>query len=303
MFHIILTTFFIINSFIVCSDKLYDNERKDRQTNQIVDPSIIIINYTTQPTFLESTLSLQMARASAHYIIDKNGSIYETLNTTPRSITSINTEYLKRRAWHAGHSYWKTDKQEINNGNSHSIGILFVNEGATPKDSPNVITNNPENTTQFFAYTKQQLEAFVLLTQQLKTTYNIDDKDIIGHGEVAINSKTKSLGRKIGPGPLFPWKQAAQQGIGLFHNLSKDELNAPCNITPQDMQELLQKWGYSIQITGLNDEQTQQAILQAQIHHDPQHIDGDCSSCRIYYILQNLLAQHIAQKTKNRTQS
>ncbi|MDP3788748.1 MAG: N-acetylmuramoyl-L-alanine amidase [Candidatus Chromulinivorax sp.] len=277
----------------------YHLERIDRQSNEIVKPSMIVVNYTTQPALENAIVSFKKARASAHYMIDTDGTIYESMHETPQAITSIDTEYLKRRAWHAGHAYWNGDQQEISDVNSHAIGILFVNEGALPKDNPNVYTNDVSNTTQWFDFTPEQQASFVNICQQLKTTYNIADKDIVGHGEVAINPTTKSLGRKIGPGPRFPWKQIAEQGVGLCHNVTEEELAQPCDNSVSDLQEDLHAWGYSVQETGQEDEQTKQAVAQLQIHHDSQHIDGDIQSCRVSHIIKNLLAQHYAQKNNS----
>lgn len=298
MLHIMLIAILTLNSTTSYSEQLYNKERKDRQSGKIVEPSIIIVNYTTQATALESTLALSNGRASTHYIIDKDGTIYETLHREKKAVKIINKEYLKRQAWHAGHSYWKTDEQEITDVNSHSIGVLFVNEGAQPKHNPNVLTNDPTNKTIWSDFTLQQCNAFIDLCSQLKKAYNIDDKNIVGHGEIAISPKTKSLGRGVGPGPKFSWKALAEEGIGLYHNLSEEELSQPCNNSIQDLQQALSAFGYSVQITEKEDEQTKHALLQAQIHHDSNNIDGDLQSCRIPRIITNLLAQHRAKKTK-----
>lgn len=277
----------------------YHLERIDRQTQEIVKPSMIVVNYSTQPTLTNAFISFQAARASTHYMIDIDGTIYETLHETPQAITTIDTEYLNRRAWHAGHAYWNGNQQKISDVNSHAIGIVLINEGALPKANPNVYTNDTSNNTQWFDFTENQITSFVHLCKQLQQTYNIADKDIVGHGEVAINPTTKSLGRKIGPGPRFPWNDIAQQHVGLFHNLTNEELEQPCNASIVDLQKALHAWGYSVQETGLEDEQTKQAVLQLQIHHDPQNIDGNVQSCRAQSILYNLLAQHYAQKQNN----
>ena len=296
-----LFTFLAISTLCQASyeqnDKLcFHLRREDRKTNEIVEPSLIVVNYTVQPTLEDSNASLQKARVSTHYMIDKDGTIYETMHETPKAITHIDKEYLQRRAWHAGHGYWNGDKQEITDINSHSIGILFVNQGALPKDNPNVLTTDTSNTTQWFDFTPEQQSAFVNICQQLKDAYQINDKDIVGHGEVAINPTTKSLGRKVGPGPRFPWKKSAEDGVGLFHNVKEYEFTEPCSGSINNVQELLQTYGYSVQVTGQEDEQTKQAILEFQIHHDPQHIDGDVKSCRIQHILVSLINQHVAKK-------
>ena len=298
----ILVSIFLFNS-ILCqaaqeniptsneqnNDFFYHPHRVDRISQEVVKPTMIVANYTVEPTLAESVSALQRARVSTHYMIDTDGTIFETMHAVPKATTTIDPEYIQRRAWHAGHAYWD-GKSDVN---SHSIGVLFVNEGATPKDNPNVFTNDSSNTTQWFDFTDKQQTSFATLCQQLKETYNIADKDIVGHGEVAINPTTKSLGRKVGPGPRFPWKNLAQQGVGLFHNKSEEELAQPCSASVIEFQKSLQTYGYSVQVTGQEDEQTKQATLEFQIHHDPKNIDGNAKSCRNIRIINNLITQHV----------
>jgi len=275
--------------------KLYDTQRIDRISKTVVTPTMIVINYTQRDSLEISHLALKTNRISTHYIIDKNGSIYETLHDKPKKVTTIDTNYLQARAWHAGHSFWQTDKQEIFDGNSHSISIFFVTEGTNNIESNyNIIPT--DETTIWYDFSPEQIEAFASLSQQLKAQYNIENKDIVSRSEIAINPATQSLTNKVGIGPKFPWEKAAEKGIGLYHNLSEKELNTPCNNKLKDLQESLAAWGYSIAITEKDDNQTRQAIIQAQIHHDQSHIDGNIKSCRISHIMKALLAQHHSQK-------
>ncbi len=277
------------NDILCCNPK-----RIDRTTQEIVEPCMIVLNYTCQPTALESAMSLRRGRASAHYMIDTDGTIYELLHNMPQTATTMDADYLRQRAWHAGHGYWKTERKEISDINSHSIGIVFVNQGANPKDNPDVLTTNLDNQTRWFEFTQEQQKACINLCRQLINHYHIDLKDIVGHGEVAINPTTKSLGRKIGPGPRFPWQDLAEQGVSVHHYLTTEELNQPCNVEVIDLQRTLQRWGYSVQISQEEDAQTSQAVIQAQIHYDQTHIDGNCRSQRLYRIMQALLAQRYA---------
>ena len=70
--------------------------------------SYIILHYTALPSIDESISFLCKAenKVSCHYIISQTGKIYNLVNE-------------KKRAWHAGQSYWLEEKDL----NSTSIGI------------------------------------------------------------------------------------------------------------------------------------------------------------------------------------
>jgi len=90
------------------------------------------------------------------------------------------------RAWHAGASYWggNTDL------NSASIGIELDNNGAEP-------------------FGDAQIDRLLQLLGELKERYKIPPANFLGHGDVAP-------GRKVDPGPLFPWARLAAAGYGLW---------------------------------------------------------------------------------------
>lgn len=303
---------FLAASTLYCSaqqnernEKLFcHTQRQDITTLQTAQPSMLVLNYSLQSNAAESHNSFRRYKLSTHYIIDKDGKFYKGMSEDLEEIPTIegnpiiDPEFIKKRAWHTGVGYWNGDKQEINNINTHAIGILFVNEGAHPKNNPDYNIGDPNNTTQWFNFTHEQQQSFIKLAQQLKTSYKIADKDIVAYHEVRVNNGVLNVGG--GVGPLFPWKQLADQGVGLYHNLNENELSESCQISIEDLQKELRTWGYSVQPTGQYDMQTSQAIKQLQIHHDPQHIDGNINSCRVSHIIKNLLAQHYAQKT-NRT--
>jgi N-acetylmuramoyl-L-alanine amidase len=93
-------------------------------------------------------------------------------------------DYL--RAWQAGVSKWGN----ITDVNSISIGIELDNDGSEP--FPDV-----------------QINSLLHLLTRLKTTYNIPAANFIGHGDIAPT-------RKNDPSAIFPWKQLADKGFGLW---------------------------------------------------------------------------------------
>ena len=80
-------------------------------------------------------------------------------------------------AWHAGVSKWRSDR----NLNYCSIGIELVNNGSE-------------------IFPKKQISSLKILLKKLLKKYKISIKSILGHSDI-------SPGRKIDPGPHFPWSQ------------------------------------------------------------------------------------------------
>ncbi|MBP8295852.1 MAG: N-acetylmuramoyl-L-alanine amidase [Burkholderiales bacterium] len=115
------------------------------------------------------------------------------------------------RAWHAGKSWWggSTDL------NSASIGIELDNTGDEPFAEP-------------------QIAALLVLLGELRDRHRIPPANFVGHGDVAP-------GRKVDPGPLFPWQRLAQQGFGLWCDAP------PADVPPGfDPLQGLMAFGYDV---------------------------------------------------------
>lgn len=94
-------------------------------------------------------------------------------------------DYL--RAWQAGVSKWGN----ITDVNSVSVGIELDNNGLEP-------------------FPDSQINSLLHLLTTLKMTYNIPPANFIGHGDIAPT-------RKNDPSYLFPWKELADKGFGLWY--------------------------------------------------------------------------------------
>ncbi|TWT19310.1 N-acetylmuramoyl-L-alanine amidase [Luteimonas marina] len=90
------------------------------------------------------------------------------------------------RAWHAGAGSWGT----IHELNSASIGIEIDNDGVEP-------------------FSDAQIDAVIRLLDDLSARHRIPKTGVIGHSDLAP-------GRKIDPGPLFPWKRLFDAGFGIW---------------------------------------------------------------------------------------
>ncbi len=97
-----------------------------------------------------------------------------------------------RRAYHAGLSSWKGQTQL----NAASIGIEIVNIGY--RDGP--------NRREFFDFPKAQIDLVIALVKQIVKKHRILPERILGHSDIAPLRKTD-------PGPRFPWKRLADEGL------------------------------------------------------------------------------------------
>ena len=88
-------------------------------------PSLVVIHYTSNDDAAHSlkTLTSPERRVSAHYLISREGALYQMVPEL-------------RRAWHAGQAYWAG----ITDVNSASIGIELDNNGTEPYDEAQLAT-------------------------------------------------------------------------------------------------------------------------------------------------------------------
>jgi N-acetylmuramoyl-L-alanine amidase len=118
-------------------------------------PSYVIIHHTAQGSTQETlkTFTLPRTAVSAHYVIGKDGVVYQMLN-----------DYF--RGQHAGVSRWGNQLDM----NSASIGIELDNNGYQYFDS-------------------LQINSLLVVLSKLKKDYNIPTANFIGHGDIAPTRK------------------------------------------------------------------------------------------------------------------
>lgn len=152
----------------------------DRPAGYEVD--CIVLHYTDVATLKETMdiLTDPKREVSSHYVIDEDGTIYRLVAD-------------EKRAWHAGPSSWLGR----DNVNHFSIGIELQNGGY---HAGYAITGVwPE-------FAKPQIVALKQLLRYLIEKFAIDPNRIIGHEDIAP-------GRKIDPGPAFPWHELKELGV------------------------------------------------------------------------------------------
>lgn len=204
----------------------------------------IVLHYTA--TDLANSLRLlTQEQVSAHYLINDN----------PPTIYRLVDE--NNRAWHAGISFW----QGRTFLNSSSIGIEMVNLGYIETDKGR----------QYQAWSEPQIEQLIVLLKNLVKQHNIKPNAIVGHNEIAPQ-------RKQDPGPLFPWKRLADEGLiiwpdaGLVERYQTKYIKNLPNVLW--FQERLAEVGYLVPLTGELDEETKNVISVFQMKYRPQNFRG-----------------------------
>ena len=218
----------------------------------------VVVHYTS--TNLERSLALLThGQVSSHYLIgdDASGTIYKLVDES-------------QRAWHAGESEWMGRTWL----NSSSIGIEIVNPGY--RDTPTGRV--------WYPYSEAQVQSLVTLLKDISQRNRINPKFIIGHSDIAP-------GRKLDPGPLFPWKRLADQGLGIWPEAQAVEryqaeyAGQLPSITW--FQEELARVGYSTPQTGELDVATRRVLAAFQMRFRPALFDGtpDAQSAAILRVL------------------
>lgn len=139
----------------------------------------IVLHYTGMPSAEAALAHLcnPAAEVSSHYVIDEAGVLFQLV---PEG----------RRAWHAGRSYWRGERDM----NSVSIGIEIVNAGHDGGLPP---------------FPDAQIATVIALCQDLTRRYDIPADRVLAHSDIAP-------GRKIDPGERFPWDTLAAAGVGIL---------------------------------------------------------------------------------------
>jgi len=204
-----------------------------------------LILHFTGGTWDASLKSLTEGNVSSHYLVRDN----------PVKIYQLVPE--DQRAYHAGDSSWKGQTLL----NAASIGIEIQNLGDTK--GPNGIV--------YHDYPKEQIDAVIGLVKEIAARHGIRPDRILGHSDIAPQ-------RKVDPGPTFPWKRLADEGIIPWPDASavaakrgRYEATLP-NV--EWFQAKLAEHGFATPQTGKLDAATQKILAVFQMKYRPARYDG-----------------------------
>ncbi|MDE3246932.1 MAG: N-acetylmuramoyl-L-alanine amidase, partial [Acidobacteriota bacterium] len=172
--------------------------------------------------------------------------------------------------YHAGESSWKGQTQL----NAASIGIEIVNPGDTP--GPNGLV--------YHEYPKAQMDAVIALVKWIVQRHGIRGDRILGHSDIAPQ-------RKVDPGPTFPWKRLADEGIIPWPDASevaarRARFDAALPDIPW-FQAKLAAHGFATPRNGQLDAATQAVLAAFQMKYRPARYDGvpDAETAAILEVL------------------
>ena len=204
-------------------------------------PSLLVLHYTGMQTGAEALGRLRdpEAKVSSHYLVEEDGRVFRLVAE-------------ERRAWHAGVSYWRGRR----NVNGESIGIEIV---------------NPGHEWGYRAFPDAQIESVIALVADIRTRWDIEDRDIVGHSDIAPD-------RKDDPGELFPWKRLSEAGHGIWAEWPPAP-GAPIGEGEEGaavfaLQAGLTRLGFDLPPSGRFDAATTFTVRAFQRHWRPEQVDG-----------------------------
>jgi N-acetylmuramoyl-L-alanine amidase len=217
----------------------------------------VVLHYTAA-SLPRSLALLTEGEVSSHYLIgDSPATIYRLVDE-------------RRRAWHAGDSEWRGRTWL----NSSSIGIELVNPGFT----------ETANGRLWHPYAPAQIEALIVLLKDIVARYDIAPEHIVGHSDIAPL-------RKRDPGPLFPWQQLAQAGLGVWPAaaaVAEQQVRFAERLPSLGwFQQQLRRLGYATPQTGELDVATRHVLAAFQMRYRPARFDGqpDAQTAALLVIL------------------
>ncbi len=205
----------------------------------------VIIHYTVAD-LPRSIKILTQDEVSAHYLL--------TDTDEPFFYTLVDES---RQANHAGVSSWKI----YNQLNSASIGIEIVNPG---------FKETPEGRV-YVPFKPAQIDQLVLLLKDIIKRHDIKPENILGHSDIAPQ-------RKPDPGPLFPWKRLADEGLIAWPEASRVAARLPGYQEQLPdvawFQRKLAQHGYAVPQTGELDQATRNVMVVFQSKYRQSLFDG-----------------------------
>jgi N-acetylmuramoyl-L-alanine amidase len=224
-------------------DKTYSSKSQDSRAQYL------IIHYTAGHT-PGSLKILTEGPVSSHYLVT------DPVEGVPSVIYGLVDE--TRRAYHAGVSYWKGATQL----NASSIGIEIVNLGY--RDTAAGRT--------WFDFPNAQIDVVVALVKKIVAEHKIPPDRVLGHSDIAPD-------RKEDPGPRFPWKRLADEGLVLWPDEKLVVQKRPEFETQLPdigwFQTRLAKHGFAPPMSSVLDPQTRRIISAFQMKYRPAKFDGE----------------------------
>ncbi len=176
-----------------------------------------------------------------------------------------------RRAWHSGPSAWRGHAML----NAGSIGIEIVHPGFRAR---------PDGTREYLPFPQAQIDVLVPLVKDIVKRHGIRPERIVGHSDVLPQWKED-------PGPTFPWKRLADEGLIPWPDAARVVTQrAVYEQALPDIawfQKSLAKHGFAVPQTGQLDEETRRVVSAFQMRFRPTRYDGtpDAETAALLHVL------------------
>jgi N-acetylmuramoyl-L-alanine amidase len=234
-----------------------------RHTSENQDSRVlfVVLHYTVANLPLSiKVLTARPNEVSAHYLVsdDAQPVIYQLVPE-------------QRRAWHSGPSFWRGHRQL----NASSIGIEIVHPGFVLK---------ADGTREYVPFAPAQIEAVVTLVKDVVKRHGIRPERIVGHSDVLPQYKQD-------PGPTFPWKRLADEGLIPWPDAQRvavqQALYASALPDVAWFQHHLAQHGFEVPQTGVLDEATRNVIAAFQMRFRPSNYSGqpDAETAALLHVL------------------
>lgn len=212
---------------------------------------VLVIHYTADD-FDSSLATLTDKQVSSHYLVP---AVPPRYNGKPRIWQLVPEQEL---AWHAGISAWRGATRL----NDTSIGIELENRG----------WQKSAGVKYFAPFEPAQIQALIPLAKDIIARYHIKPENVVAHADIAPQ-------RKDDPGPLFPWQQLAQQGIGAWPDAQRVNFylagRAPHTpVETASLLELLARYGYDVK-PDMTPREQRRVIMAFQMHFRPTLYNGE----------------------------
>jgi len=251
--------------------------------NQDTRVRIIVIHHTSED--FQGSLDIltkdSSRPVSSHYLVPEPGDP----SYTEKKLKVYQLVPEEGRAWHAGVSYW-AGRTALND---MSVGIEIVNQTYcrnAAQTAPAGEPGQPPARICFFPdFPESQLAMVIDLLKGITERHpEVKPTDIVGHSDIAPQ-------RKIDPGPRFPWQRLYKLGFGawydddtVFRYWEQFRQAMPPVLT---LQTALHEYGYAIELSGVNDEQSQNVLRAFQMHFRPWLVNSqfDAETVAVLYAL------------------
>jgi N-acetylmuramoyl-L-alanine amidase len=218
----------------------------------------LILHYTVANLPL-SLKVLTEGEVSSHYLLS---------DEDPPRIYRLVDE--GRRAWHSGPSFWKGHGML----NASSIGIEIVHPG---------FRETPQGR-EYLPFPQAQIDALIPLVKDIVARHQIRPERILGHAEVLPEYKQD-------PGPTFPWRRLADEGIVPWPDAARVAAQRRVfDAQPPGIdwfQKALAQHGYRVPQSGVHDAATRDVISVFQMRYRPADHRGepDAETAALLHVL------------------